>query len=193
MLSNNWRKRFKTHTKYGPRLLTKQPRKPRSIPVSQHSWLPFSTYAQVAEAYEATKENLMAGETNRIGRKLRRFEEQRLHRAIVQWWRENYIFTLGLQPDTEPLLVCLQPYWLKTIWAHRHHRDLAMRPKYPQLALLIPAKGFSSLMLYLKAPKGILHAKQASIVRTLQTARHKVVVVRKLSEATDAIQNYLSP
>ena len=110
--------------------------------------------------------------------------ESQIQKQCVAWFRKRY-------PSVEQLFFAVPNGGNRNKWTAKIMKDEGIRSGVADLILLIPCKGYASLCIEMKTPKGKQQETQKSFERLATHYKNKYVVCHSLEEFQKEIIKYI--
>lgn len=110
--------------------------------------------------------------------------ESQIQKHCVEWFRKRY-------PSIEPLFFAVPNGGSRNKWTAKIMKDEGIRAGVADLILLIPCKGYASLCIEMKTPKGKQQENQKEFEKLATQYQNKYVVCHSIEEFQREIIKYI--
>ena len=110
--------------------------------------------------------------------------ESQIQKHCVEWLRKRY-------PSTAPSSLAVPNGGSRNKWTAKIMKDEGIRAGVADLILLIPCKGYASLCIEMKTPKGKQQENQKEFEKLATQYQNKYVVCHSLEEFQREIIKYI--
>jgi hypothetical protein len=110
--------------------------------------------------------------------------ENGIQKAFIHWLTMQY-------PHLKRVTFGIMNGGKRTPAQGKHLRELGMTAGIPDIFMSVPSQGYHGLYIEVKRPGGILSAVQQEAIRNLTNQGYKCIVPESVTEAIDAVKEYL--